>query len=79
LGKELEAENKVVVAKLASPAPAEMKEALQMSSMEGSISQASSTPPSPSSPRKYGRLLSPETRRCHPVFFRIWLPLAPVN
>jgi hypothetical protein len=38
LGKELEAENKVVVAKLASPAPAEMKEALQMSSMEGSIS-----------------------------------------
>jgi hypothetical protein len=64
--KKLKVENKVAVVKLAkaSPALAEMKEALQMSNMEGSISQVTSTPPPPYSPRKRGRLLSPENRRC---------------
>jgi hypothetical protein len=65
IGKELKAKNKVVVAEVgkASSAPAEMKKAVQMGNMEGSISQVISTPPS--SPRKHGRLLSPETRWCH--------------
>jgi hypothetical protein len=64
MGKELKAENKVVVEEVAkassAPALAEMK-ALLMGSMEGGISQVTYTPPPPSSPRKCGRLLSPET------------------
>jgi hypothetical protein len=81
LGKELKAENKVVLAKLAkaSPAPAEMKEALHMGSMEGSIYQVASTPPPPSSPSKritYS-LLRPDDAVV--VFFRAWMPLAPMT
>jgi hypothetical protein len=65
MGKELKAENKVAVEEVAkassAPALAEMKKALLMGSMEGGISQVTYTPPPPSSPRKCGRLLSPET------------------
>jgi hypothetical protein len=81
LGKELKAENKVAVAKLAksSPAPAETKEALHMGSMEGSIYQVASTPPPPSSPSKWitYSLLRPDDVVI--VFFRAWLPLAPMT